>query len=238
MIPRSFSSWAAALAFLSLSATAAFVTAQTEQTDAGPAPKYVSDQLEITFRSGPGTSYAIRRMIKSGTALEVLEDDGKGYARARLDDGTTGWVLTRFLVNEPVAREKLAEIERRMEDIRQKSTLVEEKLAGLTELEANLARTKLENEALNTELERLNAVASSSERVTQENNELKNELERSRAEQQTLIEENERLSDASNQNWFLIGAGVIILGMLIGLTIPNIRWKKKRSSMSGINVDF
>ena len=31
---------------------------------------------------------------------------------------------------------------------------------------------------------------------------------------------------------------LLMLGMLIGLTIPNIRWKKKRSSMSGISVDF
>lgn len=208
------------------------------QTDATQGKKYVSDQLEITFRRGPGTSFAIRRMIKSGTALEVVENNGKGYTRAKLEDGTTGWVLSRFLTNEPVAREKLAEIERRMEDTRQKSALVEEKLLGLNELEASLERVNAENEQLQTELERLEAVASDSLKITADNKVLSQNLENSRAEQRTLIEENERLSDASTQNWFLIGAGVIILGMLIGLTIPNIRWKKKRSSMSGINIDI
>ena len=208
------------------------------QTGAVQNKKYVSDQLEITFRRGAGTGFAIRRMIKSGTPLKVLEEDGKGYTKAQLTDGTTGWVLSRFLADEPVAREKLEEIERRMEDTRQKSALVEEKLLGLNELEASLERVKAENEELQKELERLEAVASDSATTIEENKVLKLDLESSRTEQNILLEENERLGDASTQNWFLIGAGVIILGMLIGLTIPNIRWKKKRSSMSGINIDI
>lgn len=200
--------------------------------------KYVSDQLEITFRRGPGTGYAIRRMIRSGTPLVVLLENGEGYTKAELADGTEGWVLSRFLTDEPVAREKLTQIEQRMEDVRQKSALVEEKLLGLTELEDELERVKEENQELQTELRRLETVASDSMKTIEENKVLKQELDGSRAEQQVLADENERLSDASSQNWFLIGAGVIILGMLIGLTIPNIRWKKKRSSMSGINIDI
>jgi len=211
--------------------------AQT-QPAADQASRYVSDQLEITFRSGPGTSFAIRRMLKSGTRLEVVEENGEGYTRARLADGTTGWVLSRFLIDQPVARDKLAEIEQRMQDIREQSTLVEEKLFGLDQLEETLARLQAENEELQSELERLNLAATDTANIVEENKVLKQELEHSKSEQQTLIEENESLSDASTQNWFLIGAGVIILGMLIGLTIPNIRWKKRRSSMSGINMDF
>ncbi|MGB5260055.1 MAG: ligand-binding protein SH3, partial [Gammaproteobacteria bacterium] len=46
--------------------------------------RYVSDTLEITMRSGKGTSYGITRMLRSGTQVEVLEDDkSTGYTHVR-----------------------------------------------------------------------------------------------------------------------------------------------------------
>jgi SH3 domain protein len=35
------------------------------------------------------------------------------------------------------------------------------------------------------------------------------------------------LQDSSNREWFLTGAGVIIIGILIGLIAPRLRPKKK-----------
>ena len=70
---------------------------------------WVSDEFEITLRTGPSTSNAIERMLSSGTQLEVLErDDESGYSRVRTRAGTEGWVLTRYLMSEPSAREQLA----------------------------------------------------------------------------------------------------------------------------------
>jgi SH3 domain protein len=72
-------------------------------------PVWVSDQFEVMLRSGPSTNNAIERMLPSGTALEVLErDEEAGYARVRTTAGTEGWVLSRYLMNEPSAREQLA----------------------------------------------------------------------------------------------------------------------------------
>ena len=200
--------------------------------------RYVSDQLEITLRSGPGTNFAIRKMLKSGTPLQVIEENGEGYTKVATPDGTSGWVLNRFLIDEPVAKDRLAENERRMQDMQKENALVREQLLGLEQLQANLARVQAENESLQTEIQRVKEVASDSLKISEENHALKQGLEESREKQQTLIEENVRLGDESTQNWFLIGAGVIILGMLIGLTIPNVRWKKQRSSTGGINIYF
>ncbi len=132
----------------------------------------------------------------------------------------------------------LAENEQQMQNMRQESALAQERLIGLEQLEGNLSRVQAEKENLLTELQNLKLVAADSLKIIEENKGLKQELEESSAKQQALIEENTRLGDESTQNWFLIGAGVLILGMLIGLTIPNIRWKKRRSSMSGMNIDF
>ena len=70
--------------------------------------RYVSDTLEITMRSGKGTSYGITRMLRSGTRVEVLEEDKKtGYTHVRTAGGKEGWVLSRFLMKGQAARDRL-----------------------------------------------------------------------------------------------------------------------------------
>ena len=73
--------------------------------------RYVSDELEITMRNGQGLDFGIRKMLKSGTELAVLENDPSGYSKVRTNDGVEGWVLSRYLVNNPSARDQLAEKE-------------------------------------------------------------------------------------------------------------------------------
>ena len=68
-------------------------------------PAWISDQFEITLRSGPSTSNAIQLMLRSGTQVEVLERDAdSGYSRVRTGGGTEGWVLTRYLMREQSRR--------------------------------------------------------------------------------------------------------------------------------------
>ena len=75
------------------------------------APAWVSDQFEITLRSGPSTSNSIQLMIDSGLRLEVLERDAdSGYSKVRTPGGTEGWVLSRYLMSEPSAREQLQKL--------------------------------------------------------------------------------------------------------------------------------
>ncbi|MGH8645013.1 MAG: TIGR04211 family SH3 domain-containing protein, partial [Gammaproteobacteria bacterium] len=60
------------------------------------------------WRAGPGSHYGIVSMLKSGTRVDVLSQDKKnGYSKIRLDSGETGWVMTRYLMGQPAAREQL-----------------------------------------------------------------------------------------------------------------------------------
>ena len=69
--------------------------------------RYVSDTLEITMRSGKGTSFGITRMLRSGTPVEVLNVDKKsGYTQVRTNSGKEGWVLSRFLMKGQAARDR------------------------------------------------------------------------------------------------------------------------------------
>ena len=71
--------------------------------------RYVSDRLEIQMRTGKGTQFRILRMLPSGTALEILEvDQENGYSRVRTPSGVEGWVLSRYLMARPAARDQVA----------------------------------------------------------------------------------------------------------------------------------
>ncbi|MEA3292132.1 MAG: TIGR04211 family SH3 domain-containing protein, partial [Pseudomonadota bacterium] len=71
--------------------------------------RYVADHVDITLRSGPGKEFRIRRMVKGGTKVEVLERNTRGYSLVMSPEGTKGWVLSRYLVRGPVEPRQVAE---------------------------------------------------------------------------------------------------------------------------------
>src|SRR3954471_24393089 len=95
--------------------------------------RYVSDKLGVELRRGPSTEYLILRSLDAGTALDVLEQDtAAGYSRVRVaDQGTEGWILTRFLTAEPIARERLAAAEHSLTSAQAKVGVLEGKVADL-----------------------------------------------------------------------------------------------------------
>ncbi|WP_292746298.1 TIGR04211 family SH3 domain-containing protein, partial [Methylophaga sp. UBA3191] len=94
--------------------------------------RYVSDELEITMRNGQGLDFGIRKMLKSGTELAVLENDPSGYSKVRTNDGVEGWVLSRYLVNNPSARDQLAAKEQRIANLELEITGYKEEIEQLS----------------------------------------------------------------------------------------------------------
>lgn len=196
--------------------------------------RYVSDMLEITMRSGKSTSHGIIRMLRSGTPVEVIEvDKDSGYTHVRARNGKEGWVLTRFLMNEQAARERLAAAEKRAAELelenRKMMTAVQsikEEMGGLQSTRSDLEG---ENRKVSQELAEIRRTASSALALDSENKELKSRLVSLERNQQTLRQENENLRDRTARDWFMVGAGVVLLGIIVGLIIPRIRWRKKTS---------
>ncbi len=64
---------------------------------------YVSEDFEITMRTGPGTDRKIISLVQSGKALEILEK-GDEWSMVRDHNGKEGWVLNRYITpNQPCA---------------------------------------------------------------------------------------------------------------------------------------
>ena len=196
--------------------------------------RYVSDRLEIQMRTGKGTQFRILRMLPSGTPLEVLEvDQENGYSRVRAPGGVEGWVLNRYLMKGQAARDRLADAEKRLAEFELENRKLKTSFGDLKQekSQADDKRGALdkENRKLTQELEEIRRTASSALAIDTENKDLKGRIVAYERQLQTLQQENEGLKDRTARDWFMVGAGVIILGMIIGLIIPRIRWRKKSS---------
>ncbi|NOY17668.1 MAG: TIGR04211 family SH3 domain-containing protein [Gammaproteobacteria bacterium] len=195
---------------------------------------YITDQLKITLRSGENTSFKVIRMLPSGTAVKILgRNKQSNYANVRLADGTTGYVLNRMILSERPARERLAEAEQKLVVLRQEPGKLSRQLEALQETHAVLQQkfTEMENEnnTLKQALSRLKKVARDPLRVASERDDAVEHSQQLADELDMLRLKNQRLTDKTEQNWFMIGAGVIIAGIILGLLLPHMRMKKNRS---------
>jgi SH3 domain protein len=194
---------------------------------------YISDQLEVTLRSGKSTSHSILRMLRSGTPVEVLEQDKEsGYSLIRAQ-GKEGWVLTRYLMKGPVPRDQLAEAEKKLAELELENRKLMTSMQGLKNEKGEIEKASSSMDAdyrrVSQELAEIKRTASSALAIDSENKDLKSRLVALERNLQTLQQENESLKDRTARDWFMLGAGVLLIGILVGLIIPRIRWRKKSS---------
>jgi SH3 domain protein len=195
---------------------------------------YVSDQLTITLRTGEGIQKKIIRTLKSGTKLEITEThEDTGYSYVKTEEGTEGWVLTRFLVKNPVARHRLKEAQKTIKKLKAETKELKNKFKQISsehhQLDENATKLKKQNDRLSQELKQIRNISASAIANNEENKNLKTNMIRLETEIQALEQQTAVLKDRSARDWFITGTGVTVLGLLIGLLIPKIRLEKKRN---------
>ena len=187
--------------------------------------RYITDRFKVTMRSG--------------TAVEVLSENREtGYSQVRTGTGKTGYVLTRQLMPQPSARDRLARAEVRLKELQEEPGKLSAKLAKLQETHQQLqtAHKKLQNEknGLERELETVRRTAANAIRISNERNELRKSVGTLTRELEDIKQENRDLHNQTAQNWFMIGAGVIILGIILGLLLPHLRFQRRKSSWGSL----
>ncbi len=200
---------------------------------------YVTDELKITLRTGEGTSHRIIRMLPTGQRLTVLSTNNKtGYSKVRTATGQEGYVLTRQLVDQPVARDRLAAAEAEVMALKAAPGELSSRLAKLTEQYQAL---RGEHEALrqsktqvDQEFAALKRTASNSVRIANERNELRKQVASMTREVEDIKQQNRELENKTAQHWFLIGAGVVVGGIILGLILPHLRVRRRKSSWGSL----
>jgi SH3 domain protein len=193
---------------------------------------WVSDEFEVLLRTGPTTDHAIRLTMRSGTQLEVLEqDEGSGYSRVRTQGGTEGWVLTRYLMSEAPARQQLERLTSQLTNATERGSTVSSQLGAVrTQYEtatARIAALESQNEALQTELDLLKTTSANAISIDRQNKDLRQQLTDAEIKVSILEQENDELAGQKTRNWFLAGALVLLVGVVLGIWLPRIRWQKR-----------
>ncbi len=195
-------------------------------------PVWVSDEFEVMLRTGPSTSNAITRVLPSGTRLEMLERDAtEEYSRVSTAGGTEGWILTRYLMEEPSAREQLQRLTAQLTSARSEGNSLGSQLAAITRQHdaatARISSLEREKQALESQLEEIKRTAANVLAIDQLNKELREQLTDAEIKVSTLEQENRELMGQTKRNWFLAGGLVLLVGVVLGLWLPRIRWQKR-----------
>ena len=215
-----------------LAALAAILVLTT--TNAAAESVWVTDQFEVTLRSGPSTSNSIDLMLSSGRELEVLERDPEtGYTRVRTGGGTEGWVLTRYLMSEPSAREQLQRLSSQLTNAQSEGSSLNSQLNAIRG-EQNAAKQRIselerDKQSLETELDEIKRTAANVLNINSRNKELHEQLAAAETRVGVLEQENRELMSQTTRYWFMTGALVLLVGVVLGLWLPRIKWRRPSS---------
>jgi SH3 domain protein len=209
--------------------------------------RYVDDQLLITLRAGKGSDYKILQTLKSGTPVEVLEED-ETYLKVKTNDGTEGYVLRQYissalpktLIIEKLEQEKsfmqkkIAELEETKSTQQSQLHNMEAKYktdtADIRNKSTNMSQDleqALKNERSMTEkYETLLAQSENVVEIAAERDQLLETNKKLAAELEVLQKTNDKMSDSRMIKWFLAGGGVFFFGWMIGKIS-----RKKRSRL-------
>ncbi|MCB1776265.1 MAG: TIGR04211 family SH3 domain-containing protein [Candidatus Competibacteraceae bacterium] len=183
--------------------------------------RYATDDFTVPVRSGASTRHKILRMVSSGTPLKILQTSDEGYTQVRTPEGTVGWMLTRYLMDQPPTRDQVEQLKERMTTLESENQTLRGDKDALEATRADLARCGEELADVRQAASQTLAIEEDNARLHKENAALQEQLLQ-------LETQNMALDDASKRNWFLVGAGVVVGSLLLGLILPNIPLRRRR----------
>ena len=199
---------------------------------------YVIDTLYVPLRSGKGTQFRIiENAMISGTRLEKIreeeDDSGNLWTYVETPKGNQGWLQSQYLQAEPVAKDRLVTVQQQLATLRNQQQSVSGKASELETLNAELGKeldqTTTQVAQLRQQLEDIKKVSANALVLNENNQRLLEEREVLKTRIDVVEAENERLSDDSNQTWFLYGAFAVGIGCLLTLIIQRVRVKRRNS---------
>ncbi len=203
---------------------------------------YIADAMKITLRTGPGINYKIITRIKSGMEIEKVKkveqvdsgevDSKTDWSLIRLPDGKEGWVLNRFITSVKPSRILLKELQTKYNiitkkfkqiNLENKNFKIENKqlVSDINAVKKKLISTTDSYKTLKTEsADFLNLKAKFKKTSSQ--------LASQTSEAETVEQELSELAINHNIRWFITGAVVLLIGVIIGYSSKR---QKRRTSL-------
>ena len=189
-------------------------------------PRYVMDMLQVTVRSGPTTGNKVLAVVSSGDMVETLGKEQDGWTLVRAPNGKEGWMLSRYLQEEKPAVLRLKELDPQANKLLETVGTLETENKDLKE---RLGKVSAEAANLKAALDKLRSETSDVSKLQAEYESLQKEFSSQGQRLDQVSAEAESLKFGNNLKWFLAGAGVLVLGWILGLIMGR---RKKRWSSS------
>lgn len=192
---------------------------------------YVTDEFQITMRTGPSLQNKVISMLNSGTPLEVL-DESSDWFQIRTSDGKEGWVLKQYTIQRIPRAAMVQQLEKRVNELQDRAKSNEQKAAVLdqenTKLQSRLQEVQQELEELHQKYQTLQQDSGNIEGIKMELLRTSNALESDREQLSQLRQEYQELRSRKNLHWFLAGGGAMGMTTLIGFFLGRIQRKKSK----------
>jgi SH3 domain protein len=183
--------------------------------------RYVTDLLKLPLRTGASTEYKILALVESGQQLEVVEP-GDNWSRVRLANGKEGYVLNRYLVDQPTSAVRLEQLQEKYTALRQQATALIEENNRFKEENKTFKSSVDSNEKalrkLETDYKELKAGAAEFLSLKKKYQEVSTQLAEQTERANTLDKELSGLEMNQYIKWFLAGSGVLLVGFIIGFS--------------------
>jgi SH3 domain protein len=192
---------------------------------------YVTDVLKINVREGSGVDYKAVGVVESGQEVEVISTNGE-WAKVLLRNGIEGWLNSKYLTSFRSGSTDLKKLQEKEALLNNQNTALKNENIQLKDELKNTGIQLAESmQALSVTTKSFETLKENSNNYIElENkyNEAKKRLTSQKNKIDDLEEENIRLLRQQNVIWLLAGAGILLVGFIIGY---NARRDKSRSSI-------
>lgn len=197
--------------------------------------QYVSDEMYVPMRSGPGNEFRIiHSRIRSGLKMTVLDPGQESeWVQVKTPAGLEGWIRKQYLKKQPTAKLLLSAAIGAENTAKEKVTQLEQQLAELKTLHSSLSQESSELETnhakVSEELGDLKTLSANAISLNYRYKELLAKHDLIQTEFDAVRAENDRLNGDKTINQWMVGAGLIIFGMILMLILPALKTNKRNS---------
>ena len=182
---------------------------------------YINDNMKITMRTGPATDRKIIALLSVGQEVEVLKDENE-WSLVRLLNGKEGWVISRFITDQTPESIQLEALKKSHSALQTKAAALMEENRALKDenktLGTNLNTSETKQKSLSKSYETLKKESRQFLDLQAKYKESTSKLAAQTQKAEKYEDELTKLLWNKNIKWFLSGAGVLILGFIIGFS--------------------
>ena len=197
--------------------------------------RYVTDELEVTLRTGPSVQNKIVRVLSSGDRVDVIGEAADGdYSQVTTSGGDSGYILTRYLIANESARNRVIKLEAQLETLRSKPGELQTLLANSQEENQELIRQNVslteQLKSTTSELAHIKKVSKEAVSLSERNSKLENDAQQMLLQLDDMRIQNKVLKDQSAKRWFVLGGGTILVGLILGWILSISKRPRRQSS--------